>query len=418
MIRAHDLPRVAAASVLLLLVSGAAQVLPAAAPSRPSPDMEPVYAWDPTWPVRPLPNHWTLGQVAGVEVDSRDHVWIVHRPRTIEGTALDELYPVPASECCIPAPSVIEFDQSGKLVQAWGGPRADDFAKTGGVGGAPIRASALPWTPPTFPWPDQEHTIVIDYRNNVWIANNVGSHIVKLTREGKFLLQIGREGVKPADRNSQRTDALNNPSGMVVDPKTNEVFVSDGYANRRVIVFDADTGAFKRQWGAYGGKPDDGVKYTYNPDPAGQHSRQFELVHCVRMDKDDLVYVCDRLNSRIQVFKKDGTFVKEVFIRPHARGTPFDLVFSKDPEQRFAYVVDGGNDKVWILRRSDMHVIGEFGRPGHFGGDLTTAHNIAVDSKNNIYVAESTEGKRVQRFLYKGMRPATRTYDAYGVVRN
>jgi DNA-binding beta-propeller fold protein YncE len=256
----------------------------------------------------------------------------------------------------------------------------------------------------------------------VWLGNNAGYHIVKFTRQGKFLLQIGRPGAK--GQGSNDTGALMGPTGITVDPKTNEVYVADGYGNRRVIVFDADSGAYKRHWGAYGKKPDDTVPVQeVEYKPGAPPPQQFDTVHCVLIDKDDVVWVCDRANSRIQVFKKDGTFVREGWIAPPQEGimprlsaftatspkktmlgSVFDLAFSRDAEQRFVFVADGRRERVWILRRIDMKTVGSIGQQGHWGGSFTLAHNLAVDSKNNLYVSESAGGSRVQRFLYKGLR--------------
>ena len=369
-------------------------------------EMVPQYEWDPTWP-KPLPNRWAVGDMVGVFVDSKDHIWALHRPRTLLARHEDEAaYEVPQSECCVPAPAVIEFDQAGHVVQAWGGPRAEDFPKARrGDKTYTIRESALMWKRPVgFVWPESEHTLFVDHHDHVWIGNNGGSHIVKFTRDGQYLLTVGRPGVKAG---SQDTTAMNGPAGITVDPKTNELYVADGYGNRRVIVFDAVTGVYKRHWGAYGRKPDDSVPFNYNPK--GPPSSQMSTVHCVWIDKRDEVYVCDRANSRVQVFKKDGTFLREAFVAPATlRGSVFDLAFSRDRDQRFIFVVDGRNEKIWILRRSDLTIIGSFGHAGHWGGGFTVAHNIAIDSRQNIYVSETLTGRRVQRFLYRGLAAKNR----------
>ena len=360
----------------------------AKAPSKAGALQAPIYVWDPTWPKQAvLPNNWVTGATVGVAVDAKDHIWVVHRPAgAVSGTQ---------GECCVPAPSVIEFDQAGSLVQAWGGPRPEQLAAGGrGRGTTPATLPKISWTPPTnFEWVTSEHNVFVDYKDNVWLGNYGGSHILKFNRQGKLLLQIGKPNAK--GQGSNDTDVLASPTGITVDPKANEVYVADGYGNRRVIVFDADTGAYKRHWGAYGKKPDDTV--VEETRPGGPPSQQFHTVHCVQIDKDDLVWVCDRANYRIQVFKKDGTFVKEVSINPlqpgqtpmylnvmdgkggtsrGQLGTVFDLAFSRDPEQRFFFVPDGRGEKVWILRRSDMKVVGSIGHPGHWGGAFTLAHNI------------------------------------------
>lgn len=409
----------------------------------------PVYVWDPTWPRLPLPNKWAIGNVSGVDVDAQDNVWILHRPRTLlHGHEDDASYPIPESECCVPAPAVIEFDQHGSVVQAWGGPGSEYewpiFRPNSSSAGDIVKQAPAPPTPApggrvrvnlfgaqrtkrsegpplTYPWPRTEHTLTLDPKGFVWIADSAGSHILKLTRDGTFVLQIGRANVPPKERGSNVLDAFNLPAGITVDPGANEVYVADGYENRRVIVFDADTGKYKRHWGAYGKPPDDTVPPRQMPfvwKPTDPKPRQFSVVHSVRIDKDGLIYVGDRNNSRIQVFKKDGTYIKEAFVNPRTvRGTILDFAFSRDAEQRWVFVGDGRNDKVWILRRSDLRGVGEFGHTSHWGSGFSVIHNVAVDSRNNLYVTESLEGKRVQRFLYKGLAPQTRQYDEYGMPR-
>jgi len=331
---------------------------------------------DPYWP-KPLPNNWMLGQVAGIFVDSHDHIWVTNRPRSLDEN--DRYAQVRKADCCLPAPPILEFDQAGNVVQGWGGP---------GQG---------------YEWPDNEHGMFIDYKENVWIGGNgmMDTNILKFSKTGKFLLQIGHHGKTGG---SNDTENLNRPAGFVVYPKTNEVFVADGYGNRRVIVFDADTGAYKRHWGAYGNKPDDSVPRTRAAE--GSISTQFNTVHGIRISSDNLVYVGDRINNRIQVFTIEGKFVKEAYIERQtssAEGTAFDIAFSPDKQQRFLYVPDGSNKKVQILSRDTLEVIGSFGGHGGHGlGEFYHAHSIASDSKGNIYVGESF-GERALRWLYKGM---------------
>lgn len=406
----------------------------------------PIYEWDPYWPKRPLPNHWVLGNVAGIDVDAQDHVWVLNRPRSVLlGHEDDASYPVPESECCVPPPSVVEFDAQGNVVQGFGGPGPEYEWRGGGTGeptdstnqtssqktprGYDATYNAKSPKPPRvnleprpYHWVTSEHSLTVDRKGNIWLG---GSHLMKFTRDGKFLMEVGYNGGARARPDSHNTRILGGGAsiaGVAVDTTTNEVFVADGYGNRRVIVFDADTGAFKRYWGAYGKPPDDKVpprRLPFEWKPTDAPPSQFAVAHSARIDKDGLLHVGDRNNSRIQVFKKDGTFVKEAFIKPTTmRGTVLDLNFSKDPGQRWVFVADGRNDKVWILRRSDLQVIGEFGNGGQMGGEFTIAHAIAADSRNNLYVGESLTGNRVQRFLYKGTRPATRRYDRYGLSVN
>jgi hypothetical protein len=331
----------------------------------------PQFQYDPTWP-KPLPNNWVLGEVAGVGIDANDHIWITNRPQSHTEYGL--------AACCMPAPPIIEFDQVGNIVQTWGGP--DE----------------------RYEWPSSEHGMYIDSKGNVWIGSNNlrdsrdaydrGTTILKFTKQGKFLLQIGKRGQSKGDED---TTNLNQPAGLFVEPKANELYVADGYGNHRVIVFDADTGAFKRMWGAYGNKPAAGkMQYV----PAGPPPDQFATVHCAKVSKDGLVYVCDRSNHRLQIFKTDGTYVKEVFVAPTTGGygTVGEIAFSPDPKQTFVYVLDGRNEKVWILRRDDLTVVGSFGQGGHQQGGFITAHSMDIDSKGNLYIGDSREGYRVQRF--------------------
>jgi DNA-binding beta-propeller fold protein YncE len=341
----------------------------------------PTFQVDPLWP-KPLPNHWIIGSTIGVSADAQDHIWIIHRPDTLVPNETGAQNDPPTASCCIKAPPVLEFDQAGNLIGHWGGP---------GQG---------------YEWPQSNHGITVDYKGNVWIGGNAqkDAQVLKFTQDGKFLLQIGHYD---KSKGSLDTENLHQAAKITVDPVTNEAYVSDGYGNHRVIVFDADTGAFKRMWGAYGNKPDDTNFGRYNPNaPPLQQFRN--PVHCAEIAKDGLVYVCDRVNDRIQVFHKDGTFVKEAFVQKTtlASGSVWDIAFSKDPQQQFIYLADGSDEKVFILRRDTLDVVGSFGDGGRWPGTFFGVHSIATDSKGNIYTTETYEGKRVQRFVYKGMGPA------------
>jgi DNA-binding beta-propeller fold protein YncE len=330
----------------------------------------PAYAVDAAWP-KPLPNNWTLGQVAGVAVDARDHVWLIHRPRTLideeKGAALSP----PRAKCCVAAPPVIEFDSEGNLLRAWGGP---------GQG---------------YEWFENEHGITIDHQGNVWVGGNdpKDHQLIKFTPDGKFLMQVGRAGQTGG---SNSTTLLGRPAHMEIDARTNELYIADGYGNKRVIVLDAASGAYKRHWGAYGKAPSDEKLPLYNPQ-----SPQFaNPVHCVRLSNDGLVYVCDRANNRVQVFRKDGTFVKQFVFEEKSlgSGSSFDLVFSNDPQQKYFYLADGTNDQVLTVERESGRVLSSFGRPGRYAGQFLVLHNIAIDSKGNLYTSEVGSGKRVQKF--------------------
>ena len=331
------------------------------------------FVFDPTWP-KPLPDNWTLGSVVGVAIDSRDHIWIVQRPSSLSSQERGADDDPPLAECCRPAPPVIEFDQEGNVVQAWGGP---------GDG---------------YEWPESEHGIFIDHMDNVWLGGNGGTdaHVLKFTRNGDFLLQIGAQG---QGEGSNDTANFAQPAEIDVDPETNEVYIADGYGNRRVAVFDGDTGEYKRHWGGYGNVPTDDP-YTYDPDapPSQQFGRP---VHCATLSADGRVYVCDRANNRIQVFERDGTFIDEVVMAPRTLdfGTAFDLDFSPDADEEFLYNIDGMNERIWVISRADLSIVDTFGFGGHQAGGFTAAHSLAVDASGNIYVGETLEGKRVQRFV-------------------
>jgi DNA-binding beta-propeller fold protein YncE len=333
----------------------------------------PVLTVDPNWPQ--LPEDWIFGIGAGVATDADDHVWIIHRPGMVTEKKM----------CCKPAPVVMEFDPSGKLLQSWGG---------AGNG---------------YEWPLQndEHGIFVDHKSNIWIAGrgvegNSENQILKFDHHGKFLLQIGRRG---KGTGSNDTANLGQPADTATYPGTNEVFVADGYGNRRVIVFDADTGAYKRHWGAYGKRPDDAAPKT--PVHKGPGDPQFNQVHHLRISTDGLVYVADRLNRRIQVFRIDGSFVKEAFVRrdsKEAAGTVSSFAFSADPQQQFLYVADQTEDRILILDRQTLQELTSLGRLGRSAGQFVSPHNIATDSKGNLYVGEDRGGQRVQRFVFKGLR--------------
>ncbi len=345
--------------------------------------MAPYFEVDPFWP-KPLPNHWITGNAIGVAVDERDHVFIVHRDqeniflsggREIGLTA-------GVSECCAPAPPILEFDPAGNLVNAWGGP---------GEG---------------YTWPASNHGIEIAPNGDVWIGGNGAgdSHVLVFSRDGKFLKQIGEPG-NNADSNSKKHFAQ--VAEIAIDAEAKEAYLADGYRNKRVAVLDLQSGDFKRYWGAYGEKPVDGrVTYT----PGEELPKQFRgPVHCAEPSKDGLVYVCDRGADRIQVFKKDGTYVTEKQILPNtlSQGSVWDIAFSKDDEQKYIYVADGQNHRVHILERKTLDILTTFGDGGRGPGLFFAVHSIVTDSKGNVYTTETYDGRRLQRFNYKGVRAVT-----------
>ena len=344
----------------------------------------PRFEVDPMWP-KPLPNHWVIGQTVGVAIDSRDHVFIVHRPASVvrrtEGGAVAT---PPIAECCTPAPPVLEFDQAGNLVNSWGGP---------GQG---------------YDWPANEHGISIDPKGNIWLGGQGATdrHILKFSHDGKFLAQYGKPGT---GSNSLSMTDFAGVATLSFDEKSNEAFVADGYRNRRVVVLDMTTGAIKRFWGAYGNKPEDGTQAPYNPD--GPPSKQFgNPVHCAMMSNDGLVYVTDRRNDRIQVFRMDGTYITEKFVFPKTLGdgSVWEIGFSIDKAQKYMYVADGKNERVYVFERKTLELLTMFGDGGRQPGEFYGVHSLAVDSKGNIFTTETYEGRRVQRFNYKGIAKVAR----------
>jgi len=415
-------PTIALAVVALLTASGAAQGPPA-------------YRVVPLWP-QPLPNHWVLGSVTGVAVDAQDHIWVTHRGAdSLEGNEKGMMAtPKTSLLCCTAAPFVLEFDANGKLLSNFGGP---------GQG---------------YQWPLSPGGIAVDAKGNVWVpgaglepapaggrgratgsnadpdavpaargrggdapaatapaargrgpaapAGPPDAHVLKFARDGKFLLQIGTPG-KMEGPDSQTT--LNRPAAVAVDAGANEVFVADS-GNHRVVVFDSETGAYKRHWGAYGEKPTAAGGGPY--DPNATPARQFRDVTCIEIARDGMVYVCDRTSNRIQVFQKDGKFVKEGIVSKNTMGatvsgqfgvvsswgSAWDIAFSPDPQQRYVYVADGHDKKVIILQRDTMAEVGGFGSGGRLPGQFLAVSSIAVDSRGNAYTGEQHHGKRVQKW--------------------
>ena len=348
--------------------------------------MAPAFLVDPLWP-KPLPNHWITGNTIGVDVDDRDHIFTVHRNtenmfggRTEIGLALG------VAECCTPAPPILEYDIEGNLINAWGGP----------VEGAP------------YQWPESNHGIEVAANGDVWIGGNGGpdSHVLVFTRDGEYIRTVGVPG-EEFDSNS--TTAFGRVAEIAIDEDAGEAYFADGYVNKRVAVVDVATGAFKRYWGAYGSTDiDDDADDTYTPGQPGPDVFRGP-VHCAEPSNDGLIYVCDRGADRVQIFRPDGTFVSEHIYNPAtlAQGSTWDIAFSPDEDQEFIYLADGQNFKISIIDRASMEVLYSFGDGGRQPGLFYAPHSIATDSEGNIYTTETYEGKRVQKFLYQGMRPVT-----------
>ena len=361
----------------------------------------PIFEVDTTWPQ--LPNNWVLGNVSKVVVDQHDNVWFIHRPR-------NPALKVPEGKAA--APPVLEFDANGKFIQAWGGP---------GTG---------------YDWPDTEHNIFVDHKDNVWISGSSPNNskttesddmLLKFNNKGKFLLQVGGRSVSNGNKD---TKSVNKPGDLFVSAKTNEVYVADGYGNRRVIVFDADTGAFKRTWAAFG-KPVEDVPGSGGRGPGGgpavvagapvaegggggtpraldtdgPGSPNFALPHGVLLSNDDILYVVDRSNRRVQLFTSEGKYLTQLFVNRAgpSGGSASGLAFSPDKGQQFLYISDYGNSHVVVVDRKKLEVLYQFGKRGAQPGNFQGIHHIAVDSKGNLYAAEVAPGARVQRFIFKGL---------------
>jgi hypothetical protein len=332
----------------------------------------PTFEVDASWPK--VPAKWKLGDASSIGIDAQDNVWVLHRPRTL-----------PPDQAAMAAPPVIVFDGAGNFIKAWGG------AASG------------------YDWPEREHGIHIDYKGFVWLGGNncptsglaglkpvADDALLKFTQDGKFVMQIGHSN---QSKGNADTANVHRAADAWVHPPTNELFVADGYGNHRAIVFDADTGAFKRMWGAFGNKPvDDDHCEVVTPKsfPDGTGPDQFSIAHAIRVANDGMVYVADREYRRVQMFTYDGKFVKQLV----RTGTTFarDLALSPDPEQQFLYV--GGGNAIAVVDRKTLEIVGSIQTPGILG----PGHHIATDSKGNIYIAQTTKG--LQKLVFKGMATA------------
>ena len=347
----------------------------------------PEYALDTSWPKLPLPNKWALGLINGIFVDAHNHLWLYHSPELVPGYARGAAANPPSAKCCVPAPAVIEFDEQGNVVRSW------DVASGHG-----------------YDAPSSGHGLYIDYKGNVWLGGSQtrkgadGSEpdgmFLKFSPDGKFLAQIGGRG---PSKGSLDTTQLSGAAAVDVDPATNEVYIADGYGNHRVIVFDADTGKFKRQWGAYGKPPTDEQIGPY--DPGAPPAKQFRIAHCVRITHEGLVYVCDRLNDRLQIFRKDGTFVKEILYEPSTKGAGSvgNVSFWPNADQTYVLMNDPGNFQWAITRRTDGAVLSRFGNYGTYPGEFHRNHQMEFDRNGAIYTSEDA---RVQKFkIVNGVKP-------------
>jgi DNA-binding beta-propeller fold protein YncE len=347
----------------MMLIAGMAALAAALSIPPLHAQTAPKFAVDATWP-KDLPKDWITGQLGGVCVGGGDYVYVVNR-RNIT----DE-----EKETSISAPSIIKFDTEGNVAGSWG----DDSTV-----------------------PRSIHGCFVDQENNVWVAGNADGAIQKYAPDGKLLLQIGTRGKFDSVDGTRRGKGLNAahdqfhmPSAIVTDPGNGDIYVSEGYGNRRIAVFDK-TGKFLRQWGR---------QATDEETQQGAPGVFAEVVHCIAMSNAGLIYACDRQGNRVQVFQKDGTFVRNIPIPnksgklPDKRGTAWWVAFSPDREQKYLYMMNGGIEEVHVLDHASGKILSSFGRPGHQIGNFTHGHTLAVDSKGNIYVAETDWGRRVQKF--------------------
>jgi len=360
------------------LVGGITLLQNAATAQQPAMVDIPMFEVDPLWP-KPIPNEGLLGMTIGAAIDAQDNLWVVHRgSSTMHNNEKGAKLNPPLAICCRGAAPVMAFNPDGDMIQAWGGP---------GQG---------------YEWPESMHGVFVDHKGFVCLGGNGAkdSQILKFTKDGKFVAQSGHQGKNAGSNDPENFGRV---AQMYIDPKTNEGYVADGYKNRRLAVIDGDSGKIKRFWGAYGNKPDDGPQGPYKSGDALQQWRS--PVHCVALANDGLLYVCDRQGDRVQIFHTDGKFVEEHFYAKATlgAGSTWEMAFSKDPEQRFAYITDGQNERIRIIERKTMKELASFGRGGRQPSEFYGVHSIAVDSKGNIYTTETFEGKRIQKFNYKGM---------------
>jgi hypothetical protein len=437
-------------------------------PSRaPAGTSAPSFVVDASWP-KPLPNDWRIGQVGGIAVDSHDNVWVYHRPRTLDASSAGAMPRVATNEqgvpisglghprpyadrstgCCVPAPSVLKFDRTGNLLAAWGGPSDPGFLEEG------CREAAGCF------WPAREHGIYVDHNDFVYLAGNGedngarqqqnvatypwaptyggdDSHILKFTADGTFVQQIGTAGRNGPD--SEKVDG--GPNGtpqpylvadMSVDPRTNRLYVADGYGNRRILIVDAATGHYVGHFGAYGQNPvvDDPSSGVGDTDvgpwiadyQAGNLQPSFfrSPLHCATVSRDGFLYACDRGNNRVQIFELAAAelgkpcanpnaevgkcgFVGEILVAPQtASGTSGTATLSTDPGQTCLYVGDLGNGTLYIINRENRTELDRIGRAGRQAGEFHWLHALAVDARGDLYTGEVDTGQRVQKFVRYG----------------
>jgi hypothetical protein len=383
---------VCGAAVLAASVASHAQVVVGQAVENGAP----VYRVDPFWP-KPLPNRWSMQQVTGIHVDHMDHVWFLNRLQDVDPKELaGEGNPAPAL-CCVRGPEVIELDQQGNVVNAWGG---EGFHPK---------------------WPRALQTVIADTKGFVWIAGtDPQDSILKFTRDGKLVWDFDHRPAPEAAKmpeNNQETNILINKGRFQLDEVANELYIIQ---QKRVLVYDAFTGAFKRGWGGHGmplseisNNPIPGYKWTGGPPP---EERNFVPdLHFVEISRDRRVYVGERGQNRVQVFTTEGKWLQDFYVSPNTPaqrggcggvttvkgspcGTIYKMVISKDPAQRYLFIADGHNDVIWIVERQSGKTLGHLGGHGRLAGQFFFPNAVGIDTRGNVYTGEVRNSKRIQKF--------------------
>ncbi len=366
----------------------------------PSPAVEasgaPMFRVDPFWP-KVLPNRWSMQQVTGLWVNPKDdHIWFLNRGFAADGDEIGGDGNPPRIDCCVRGPEVIELDQAGNVVSSFGGP-----------GFHPL-------------WPTALQTIIVDREGNVWVSGTAAQDsILKFSHDGsKLLWDFGHRPPKEGFRETnQQTDMMVSKGRFNLDEDAREIYIINA---KRVLVYDMDNGAFKRGWGGHGmplsdvsNDPIPPYKWTGAPPP--EEKNFVPDLHFVEFDRDGLVYIGERGQNRISIYTKQGRWVKDYSVSPNtpARGpecgglqntkappcgTTYKMVFSKDAQQKYMYVADGTNNRVWILERETGKTVSSFGGNGKYAGQLHWVNAIGTDSKGNIYTGEVEQAKRIQKF--------------------
>ena len=374
------------ATAAMAVLAGAIVAVGPQTAAAQGPAAPPKYRFDPSWPKLPYPHNWAIKSFGGIFIDKNDNIWVLSRPEQIPKADLIAELKVPEATCCFTGPAVIEFSPKGDILQAWGG--------QGYVPG----------------WPQQEQGIVVDGKGHVWIGGaKAGDTLMEFTADGMLVRDFGHRGPTPPPKaprqkedNQQTALLMGGEPAEAIDDAAHEIYVTDGYLNKRVLVFDIDTGAFKRGWGGYG-KPLAEISNDPAPDYIANQAPSKEFmgpIHGIKISNDGLVYVSDRGADRVQVFTKQGKFVQEIFIDPQTigHGSVDSVAFSGDPGQKYLYAASFQNSNVEIYDRKTGKLLDSFGSHGTNGGQFTNLHIAAVDSHGNVYAGEVGDASRIQKF--------------------